>query len=69
MEQNKAVQEKVYANPEVLKDLAMFLEGMKFGRGGDIQPMGTIVLDELWKVVKELRFHGKIEAQPLPTNT
>ena len=53
MNENMAVQEK--ANPDALRELAIWLEGVKHGRGGSLEPLGTIVLDELWKAIRELR--------------
>ena len=56
-------QEKVRVNTETLKDLALFLEGMKIGRGGSMQPLGTIVLDDLWGAIKYLRGDKKYYAE------
>lgn len=64
MKDNQASQEKVYANPDSLRELAIYLEGVKNGRGGSLEPLGTIVLDELWLVIRELRFRGMVEVRP-----
>lgn len=64
MDDNKTSQEKVYANPDSLRELAIYLEGLKNGRGGNLHPLGTRVLDELWAVIEELNFNGKIECYP-----
>jgi hypothetical protein len=37
---------------DLLKELALYLEGLKAGKG-NILPLGQIHLEELWKVVKE----------------
>lgn len=37
---------------EALKEIALYLEGLKAGKG-DLLPLGTIHLSELWKVVKD----------------
>ena len=55
--------EQVRVNTETLKDLALFLEGMKFGRGGSMRPLGTIVLDDLWGAIKYLRGDKKYYAE------
>ena len=31
-----------------IRDIALYLEGIKQGRGGDILPLGTHHLEELW---------------------
>ena len=37
---------------DLLKEIALYLEGLKAGKG-DLLPLGNIHLTELWKVVKE----------------
>jgi hypothetical protein len=37
---------------EALKEIALYLEGLKAGKG-DLLPLGTLHLSELWKVVKD----------------
>ena len=51
----QASQEKIRVGTDSLKDLAIFLEGMKVGRGGNLSPLGTIVLEDLWNTIKYLR--------------
>lgn len=36
----------------MLRDIAIYLEGLKAGKG-DLLPLGSIHLSELWKVVKD----------------
>jgi len=55
---------KAYKEPpniNDLKDIAIFLEGIKQGKG-NIQPLGFIQLESLWDIYKELKIHG------LPSN-
>ena len=47
------------ANIESLHRLAIWLEGIKQGRGGSLEPLGTIVIDELWKAIHELEERRK----------
>ena len=39
-----------------LKDLAIYLSGVKDGKG-NLLPLGTIVLNDLWEAIKILRSH------------
>lgn len=64
MNDNITLQEKVYANVDSLKQIAIFLEGLKLGRGGNILPLGTVLIDDLWTVIRCLNFDGKIETMP-----
>ena len=41
-----------------LVQLAIYLEGIKAGKG-NLQPLGTIVLDELWNAIKVLNHMEK----------
>ena len=59
----EAVQDRVYANVSSLRDIALLLEGMKIGKG-NLLPLGTIALDDLWSVIRELTHSGKIEVPP-----
>lgn len=52
-EKTKPVQEKKMINTQSLKDLAIYLSGVKDGKG-DLLPLGTIVLEDLWGAVKYL---------------
>jgi len=42
------------ANLEGLRHLAIWLEGLKKGQGGSLNPLGAIVLEDLWKAIREL---------------
>ena len=50
----KTKQEKIIVNTNSLKDLAIYLSGIKDGKG-DLLPLGTIVLDDLWNAIKYLQ--------------
>jgi hypothetical protein len=47
-------QEKVIVNVRSLKEIAIYLSGLKDGRG-NLLPLGTIVLDDLWNAIKYLQ--------------
>ena len=47
----EAEQEKTEINTQSLKDLAIYLSGIKDGKG-NLLPLGTIVLDDLWDAIK-----------------
>jgi hypothetical protein len=38
----------------LLRDLALWLEGLKRGQQGTLEPVGTWALDELWRAIKTL---------------
>jgi hypothetical protein len=40
---------------EGLRELAIYLEGIKQGRGGSLEPLGTIAIDNLWEAIRELQ--------------
>jgi len=42
------------ASLEKLRELAIWLEGIKEGRGGSLEPLGTIVIRYLWSAIREL---------------
>lgn len=50
---NQPVQEKKIINTQSLKNIAIYLSGVKDGKG-DLLPLGTIVLEDLWDAVKYL---------------
>lgn len=54
MEDKQPQQELVMVNTQSLKDLAIYLSGVKDGKG-NLLPLGTIVLDDLWNAVKYLQ--------------
>ena len=55
-------QEKVKISTESLKSLAIYLSGLKDGKG-NLLPLGTIVLDDLWNAISyldgDVRFTAK----------
>lgn len=54
MMENQAYQDKVMINTKSLLDLAIYLSGVKDGKG-NLLPLGTVVLDDLWATVKYLQ--------------
>lgn len=50
----QAMQERKMINTKSLSDLAIYLSGIKQGKG-DLLPLGTIVLDDLWDTIKYLQ--------------
>ena len=54
MNDNKPTQEKIIVNIDSLRDLAIYLSGIKDGKG-NLLPLGTIVLDDLWNAIKYLQ--------------
>ena len=46
-----ALQEKIMVTTKSLKDLAIYLSGIKDGKG-NLLPLGTIVLEDLWNAIK-----------------
>lgn len=51
---DQPVQERKMINTQSLKDLAIYLSGLKDGKG-NLLPLGTIVLEDLWDAVKYLQ--------------
>lgn len=55
-------QEKIIINTDSLRDIAIFLSGVKQGQG-NLLPLGTIVLEDLWNVISylngDIRFVAK----------
>ena len=49
----QAKQEKQQISTQSLKDLAIYLSGIKDGKG-NLLPLGTIVLEDLWDAIKYL---------------
>jgi len=46
----EAKQEKIEISTQSLRDLAIYLSGIKDGKG-NLLPLGTIVLDDLWDAI------------------
>ena len=51
---SRPMMDKEVINTDSLRDLAIYLSGIKDGKG-DLLPLGTVVLDDLWKAIKYLR--------------
>lgn len=62
MENNKAKQEVKNINIQSLKDLAIYLSGVKDGKG-NLLPLGTIVLDDLWDTINYLEGDVRYKAK------
>lgn len=64
---NEANTEIIKKNVEVdsLKKVAIFLEGVKQGRGGNIQPLGTNDLEQLWNAIAFLQGDERFECRDL----
>lgn len=54
MNEENTSQEKQVISIGSLKDLAIYLSGVKDGKG-NLLPLGTIVLDNLWDAIKYLQ--------------
>jgi len=54
IENYKTAQERIMVNTQSLKDLAIYLSGVKDGKG-NLLPLRTIVLDNLWNAIKYLQ--------------
>ncbi len=50
----KTAQERVMINTDSLKSIAIYLSGVKDGKG-NLLPLGTIVLDDLWHAISYLQ--------------
>lgn len=59
---NQAVQEKVLINTKSLCDIAIYLSGVKDGKG-NLLPLGNIVLEDLWATVKYLQGDVRYKAE------
>jgi hypothetical protein len=59
---DQPVQERKMINTQSLKDLAIYLSGLKDGKG-NLLPLGTIVLEDLWNAISyldgDVRFTAK----------
>ena len=54
MEDKQPVEEKKTINVQSLKDIAIYLSGVRDGKG-NLLPLGTIVLDDLWNTIQYLQ--------------
>lgn len=54
MSNEKTFQEKKVISTKSLSELAIYLSGIKDGKG-NLLPLGTIVLDDLWDAIKYLQ--------------
>ena len=62
----EAKQEKQEISTQSLKDLAIYLSGIKDGKG-NLLPLGTIVLEDLWDAIKYIEgdtMAGKMKFSP-----
>jgi hypothetical protein len=56
------IQEKVMIGTESLKSLAIYLSGIKDGKG-NLLPLGTIVLEDLWNAISYLEGDARFTAK------
>ena len=63
MKAEEPVQDLEYVSDESLVKIALFLEGMKLGRGGNITPLGNRDLEQLWNAVSYLRGNVRYKAK------
>lgn len=54
MENKDAIQEQKMINTRSLTEIAIYLSGVLDGKG-NLLPLGTIVLDDLWDSIKYLQ--------------
>lgn len=54
MEDNRASQEIKTINTKSLINIAIYLSGVKDGKG-NLNPLGTIVLEDLWDAISYLQ--------------
>ena len=52
LEKNKISRQQVEVDS--LRKIAIYLEGIKQGRGGNLQPLGTHDLEQLWNAIRFL---------------
>jgi len=64
---NEAKTEISKQNVEVdsLRKIAIYLEGIKQGRGGNILPLGTNDLEQLWNAISFLNGDVRFECRKL----
>lgn len=60
--ENQPVQEKVKVGTESLKSLAIYLSGLKDGKG-NLLPLGTVVLEDLWNAINYLDGDARFTAK------
>jgi len=58
----EAKQEKIEISTQSLKELAIYLSGIKDGKG-NLLPLGTIVLDDLWDAIKYIEGDNRFTAK------
>lgn len=56
-------QEVVMINTKSLSDLFIYLSGVRDGRGGNLHPLGTIVIDDLQDAIMYLRGDNRFKAE------
>jgi hypothetical protein len=59
---DKPCQEKVKLSTDSLKSLAIYLSGVKDGKG-NLLPLGTIVLEDLWNTISYLDGDSRFTAK------
>lgn len=57
--------QKTNVDVSSLQKIGIFLEGVKQGRGGNIQPLGTNDLEQLWNAIRFLQGDDRFECRDL----
>ena len=60
--EEQAKQEKTEISTQSLRDLAIYLSGVKDGKG-NLLPLGTIVLNDLWDAIKYIEGDTRFTAK------
>lgn len=58
----KGLQEKQQVNIRSLTELAIYLSGVKDGKG-NLLPLGNIVLEDLWNAIRYLQGDARFTAE------
>lgn len=61
--------EPIWIDTDSLSRIAMFLEGMRVGRGGNIRPLGTIELENLWFAIRLLNGDERYKVRERKSHT
>ena len=65
MSESKTEIGKQNVEVDSLRKIAIYLEGIKQGRGGNIQPLGTNDLEQLWNAISFLNGDERFECREL----
>lgn len=65
MNESKTQISKKNVEVSSLKNIAIFLEGVKQGRGGNLLPLGNNDLEQLWNAIAFLQGDERFECRDL----